>query len=210
MSTSWSKLACLLRELIIWLSSFAPKSVIKHYHHIVNSTPSYVQETIDPQGEDRGNSQCSFQYFDNWGYQGIKRHWWQYYNEHIHILYYYPVIEIFMFSLTLFPQLFASSLGPQITQKFSIDQLIEIGLPLAWVDIIITICTKICHQTCFHHHHSVDSAPSYVQETIDPQGEDGGNSENSFEHIDDWRNQGIYELETLDSVLLWLWVWWWQ
>ena len=32
-----------------------------------------------------------------------------------------------------FLQLFASSLLPHVTQKFSVEQLIEIGLPLAWV-----------------------------------------------------------------------------
>lgn len=32
------------------------------------------------------------------------------------------------------PQLFASSLLPHITQKFSVDQLIQIGLPLAWAN----------------------------------------------------------------------------
>ena len=41
--------------------------------------------------------------------------------------------HIFMFSIIIIFQFFASSLMPHVIQKFSVDQLMEIGLPLALV-----------------------------------------------------------------------------
>ena len=41
-----------------------------------------------------------------------------------------PHILTFLYLSSFIPQLFASSLLPHITQKFSVDQLIQIGLPL--------------------------------------------------------------------------------
>ena len=69
---------------------------------------------------------------------------------------------------------FANSLLPHVIQKFSVDQLVQIALPIAWAFIIII------HHTFQSLHLNSLSLLFYLQEEINPQGEDGGYSQSSF------------------------------